>query len=75
MGALGILQAMLFVEGIEVATGRLEVWRLAFADRMDVHSMGSWWKLCDLQAHDDAGIPLGEGRAADLLPLRIMQAH
>lgn len=72
MRACGVLQLVLLHEGIEVTAGRLEVWRLAFADRMDMHSMGPWWELCDLQPNGDAGVPLGEGRAPDLLSLRIM---
>ena len=52
---------------IEVAAGRFEVRRLAFADLMDVEAMVSGWDSGELGVDQDAGGHSDEYHLADLL--------
>src|SRR5690242_18371280 len=73
MGTFGVLQAVVLAGGIEMASGRLEVWALALGRLMDMNGMFAGCKIVEIEL-DFHALGVGrEGSIANILALAILQ--
>ena len=73
VGALGILEAVLLPQGVEVTARTLERGRLALADRVHVDAMATGCQPTGLHHDPDPPVLLPEHRRADGFPARVPQ--
>src|SRR5262245_27864158 len=75
MRPFGVLDPVLVLAGIEMGTGRFEVWRLAFADGMEMEGMLARGRRGQIEADQDAARRFRQRGVADLVAARVLEAR
>src|SRR5262249_61056126 len=73
MGPLRVQVSVLGLVGVEVGTGRLEIWRLAFAKGMDVEGVLARRDGCQVEADQDSARIDGQRGLANLLATCVLE--
>src|SRR5207247_4804404 len=71
--AFGILQSVLFIIGIEMRAGRLEIGWIALRILVDVDGMFSRWQIVQVEPDHHALFALIHNRRTYALALRVLQ--
>jgi hypothetical protein len=71
----GTVLAVARARGIEVGSGRLEVWQVAFRELVNVHQVRARRQVPNIQPNLHAVRPIGKHRRSDAPALRIYDVH